>query len=84
MNIGTRIIYNPYTGTVLNNSLYEMSGSIRDDLRPERIEFIDLPYGYNENNFKTAIEYHVDVETKTIVVDAYIDPVTGEIIYNKS
>lgn len=82
MQIGTRIIYNPYTGTVLNNSLYQMEGDIRDDLRPDKIEFIDLPFGYNENHFDTAIQYHVDVETKSIVVDAYFDPEAGEIVYN--
>jgi len=80
MEIGYRVIFNPTTGTVLNNTLGEMSGQIQTDLRPETIEFIDLPYGYDENNFRTATRYHIDVNTRQIVVDEYYDIETGQFV----
>jgi hypothetical protein len=57
MEIGVRIIFNPETGTVLNNSIGEMSGTIRNDLRPERIDFIDVYFDYSENHFNSVIDY---------------------------
>lgn len=80
MLIGNRIIFNPETGTVLNFSLGEMSGGIEPDLRPETIDFIDLPFGYDENNFRYAIKYIVDVSTRQIVVLEYFDPETGQVV----
>lgn len=61
MEYGMRIIYDPQTGKVINKSLGEMQGDVQEGLRPSKIDFIDLPYGYNENNFKQAIAYHIDV-----------------------
>lgn len=57
---GKRIIYDKNTGKVLNGTFEEMEGELQEGLRPLEIDFIDLPYGYNDNNFKDAIEYHID------------------------
>lgn len=78
--IGMRIIYNPYTGTVLNNALSEMNGNIQDDLRPDRIEFIDLPYGYDENHFRNATKIKVDVNTREVIVLEYWDPQAQQLV----
>lgn len=80
MDIGKRIIFNPITGTVLNYSLGEMSGDIQSDLRPSSIDFIDLPMGYSDNHFDTAVSYHVDPSTKQIVVTQYWDTTTNTIV----
>ncbi|MGM0973425.1 MAG: hypothetical protein ACQEW2_10765 [Bacillota bacterium] len=80
MDIGRRIVFNPSTGTVLNGTLGEASGDIKDDLRPESIDFIDLPYGYNENNFALAVEYKVNLETRKIEIISYFDPQTGNVV----
>lgn len=72
MEIGKRVIFDKNTGKVLNGTFEEMSGSIEDNLRPLEIDFIDLPYGYDKNNFKEAIKYHVNIETREIVIDEYI------------
>ena len=76
---GLRIIYDPQTGKVLNYCMGEMSGDLQEGLRPDEISFIDLSFGYDENNFKQAESYHVDVtqpETAPIVdrivIDKYI------------
>jgi hypothetical protein len=74
MEIGKRILYNFETGYVLNNSLGEMSGDIREDLRPAEIGIIDLPYG--DTTLQDALTYHVDVVTKTIVIDTRREHVT--------
>lgn len=71
MEYGKRIIFDKSTGKVLNYCLEEMAGDLQEGLRPLEMDFIDLPFGYNENNFKEAIEYHVDIETKEIVIDKY-------------
>lgn len=80
MDIGTLIIYNGITGTILNNSLNEMSGTIQNDLRPDKIGFISLPYGYqvklNESTIipmSRLISYKINVDTKEIIVHSYLD-----------
>jgi len=78
MQIGTRIIYDAATGRVINGALGEMSGDIQEGLRPEKIDFIDLPYGYDDNNFRRAASYHIDVSkpktamlAERIIIDSY-------------
>lgn len=85
MEIGKRLIYNTETGFVLNNHLEEMSGELKDGLRFTSINYIDLPYGYNENNFKQAVMYHIDISklntndlTQIIVIDEYSSTVTAQ------
>lgn len=80
MTVGMRIIYNLETGKVLNNSLYEIYGETAHDIRPEQIGILDLPYGYNENNFKDALEYQIDVSksessplSERIIITEYIN-----------
>ncbi|WP_454053428.1 hypothetical protein [Clostridium sp. Marseille-Q7071] len=60
MQIGKRIIYDKNTGKILNYCLEEMAGDLQEGLRPKEIDFIDLPYDYNDNNFKEAINYYID------------------------
>ncbi|NFS06254.1 hypothetical protein FDE99_00385 [Clostridium botulinum] len=57
---GYRIIFDKQNGTVINNYI-NTEGYIPISHRPKEIDFLDLPYGYNENNFKEAIEYHIDI-----------------------
>lgn len=57
---GIRLIYDKTTGKILNNVL-DMQGDIAEWTRPKEIDVLDLPYDYNENNFKEAIEYRIDV-----------------------
>ncbi|ABS41142.1 hypothetical protein [Clostridium botulinum] len=61
MQFGKRLIFDKNTGVILNNSFGEIITTSNIDLRPKEIDFIDLPYSYNENNFKNAIEYHIDI-----------------------
>ena len=74
MQYGYRLIYDKKTGTILNGVLGEMSGDLQEGLRPKEIGYLDLPYGYDLNDFKNAIEYHIDVskiekaELKDIIV----------------
>lgn len=79
MQYGMRIIYCNQTGKVLNKSLGEMHGDVQEGLRPQSIDFIDLPYGYNDNNFKQATSFYVDVSKpkeaaipERIVITEYI------------
>ncbi|HAG44591.1 MAG TPA: hypothetical protein DCL31_16290 [Clostridium sp.] len=60
MRYGKRIIYDKNTGKILNYCLEEMVGDLQEGLRPKEIDFIDLPYDYNDNNFKEAINYYID------------------------
>ncbi|WP_125153085.1 hypothetical protein [Clostridium rectalis] len=74
MEIGKRIIFNKSTGTVLNDCLEErfdsgLTDEMVDNLRPKEIDYIDMEYG-NEI-LKNAIIYHVNVETKEIIIDKY-------------
>ena len=85
MEIGQRIIYDSQTGKVLNGMLGEMSGSIQEGLRPEKIDFIDLPFGYDDNNFRKAMTYRIDVSKsrtaplmERIVIDSYIQQPPNE------
>lgn len=85
MYIGLRIIYDKNTGKILNYCLEERfdNGLTEDkakEIRPLEIDYLDLPYGYNENNFKDAINYYIDTtkdKNKTelknlIVITEYI------------
>lgn len=80
MEYGIRLIYCKNTGKILNNTFGEMQGDLQEGLRPKEIEFLDIPYGYNENNFKNAINYYVDTTkdknktelTDLIVITEYI------------
>lgn len=74
MEVGKRIIFNPNTGTVLNNCLEAMSGELAEDIRPEIIDFIDLPFG--DATLQDAETYHIDVVSKQVVVDSMI-PLQG-------
>ncbi|NMM65505.1 hypothetical protein HBE96_23285 [Clostridium sp. P21] len=81
MQIGMRLIFDKQTGKILNGVLGEMQGDLQEGLRPAEIDFIDLPYGYNDNNFKEALEYHVDITKNKstasikdlIIIDKYIE-----------
>lgn len=85
MKYGVRLIYDKNTGRILNNVL-NMEGDIAEWTRPEEIDFVDLLYEYNDNNFKQAIEYHIDVskdkETTDlkdlIVITKYKEPIETE------
>ncbi|MBU5227865.1 hypothetical protein KQI36_14620 [Clostridium senegalense] len=79
---GQRIIFDKKTGFILNGTFGKMRGEyLSDNLRPEEIDFIDLPYDYDDNNFNEAIEYHIDIskdknitELKDlIIIDKYIE-----------
>ncbi|ASN68303.1 hypothetical protein 10S11_41 [uncultured Caudovirales phage] len=61
MEYGIRLIYCKNTGKILNNTFGEMQGDLQEGLRPKEIDYLDLPYGYNDNNFKDAVSYHIDV-----------------------
>lgn len=60
MEYGIRLIYCKNTGKILNNTFGEMRGDLQEGLRPLEIDYIDLPYGYNDNNFKDSINYYID------------------------
>lgn len=57
---GYRIIFDKQNGTVINDYI-NAEGYVPISHRPEEIDFIDLPYEYNDNNFKQALEYHIDI-----------------------
>lgn len=68
---GHRIIYDTKTGFVLNGTLNKMCGDLPTNYRPKEIEFIDLDY--DNEILENALEYHVDIATKQIIIDRYID-----------
>ncbi|WP_291560134.1 MULTISPECIES: hypothetical protein [unclassified Clostridium] len=75
MQIGKRIVYSKNTGKILNYCLEEMAGDLQEGLRPLEIDYLDLPYGYNDNNFKDAINYYIDTtkdKNKTELKDLII------------
>ncbi|WP_291579574.1 hypothetical protein [Clostridium sp. UBA6640] len=75
MKYGIRLIYCRNTGKILNNTFGEMTGDLQEGLRPKEIDFIDLPYNYNDNNFKEAINYYIDTtkdKSKTELKDLII------------
>lgn len=73
MQYGKRIVFNPITGQPLNYSLEEMSGSLQDGLRPEKIDFIDLPFG--DTTLNNVAIFHIDITTRKVVIDSMIpDP----------
>ncbi|OPA76730.1 hypothetical protein BVG16_16295 [Paenibacillus selenitireducens] len=85
MELGKRLIYDSQTGKILNGTFEEMAGSLQEGLRPLEIDFIDLPYGYAENNFRLASAYHIDVTkpkdapiVERIVIDGYVPQVPTE------
>lgn len=85
MQIGKRIIFDPSNGKVLNGTLEEKQGDLQEGLRPDEIDFIDLPFGYDENNFKQAASYHIDVSkpkeapiAQRIVIAEYIQQPSAE------
>ena len=78
MQIGSRIIFNKLTGKVLNGMFDErLDGGLTqvmiDEMRPNEIDFIDLEYG--DTTLVEVDQYHIDVETKTIVIDSKIEHV---------
>lgn len=85
MQMGRRLLYDAQTGKVLNGTLGEMRGDIQEGLRPQEIDYRDLPYGYSDNHFRDAESYHIDgSKPKTasvadrIVIDKYIQrEITG-------
>lgn len=82
---GYRIIFDKQNGIVINDYI-NAEGCVPISHRPREIDYIDLPYNYNENNFKEAIEYHVDIskdkestELKDlIVIDKYREHIETE------
>lgn len=71
MQIGYRIIYNKSNGQILYGVNYNCLGEFSDaveGLRPTEIDFIDLPYG--DKTLQDADKYHVDINTKQIVIDS--------------
>lgn len=65
---GIRLIYDKVTGKILNNVL-DMQGDIAEWTRPKEIDYIDLPYDYNDNNFKNALGYHIDISKNKETTD---------------
>ncbi|WP_425447720.1 hypothetical protein [Dethiothermospora halolimnae] len=61
MEYGIRLIYDKNTGKILNGTFSEMEGNVKEGLRPNKIDYLDLPFGYNDNNFKQAQKYRVDI-----------------------
>ncbi len=85
MKLGKRVIYDKSTGLVLNGYLEErfdsgLTEKMTKQVRSLEIDYIDLPYAYNDNNFKDAINYYIDTtkdKNKTelkdlIVITEYI------------
>ncbi|NEZ74242.1 hypothetical protein EXM56_02540 [Clostridium botulinum] len=81
MQIEKRIIFNKVTGTVLNGCLEErydsgLTEKMINDLRPKEIDYLDLEYG--STILKNVDTYHIDVETKEIVIDKYKEHIETE------
>ncbi|MBZ9635574.1 hypothetical protein [Clostridium sp. FP1] len=76
MEIGKRIIFDKLTGKVLNDTFEEMSGSLQEGLRPLEIDYLDLPFG--DITLKEVLSYHIDIITKSIVVDSKAEHVQTE------
>ncbi|RXI46256.1 hypothetical protein DP145_06665 [Clostridium tetani] len=66
MYLGKMLIYNKETGNILNGCLKErfdsgLTEEMIKELRPNEVGVLKLPYDYDENNFKEALEYHIDI-----------------------
>lgn len=74
MYLGKMIVYNKETGLVLNDSFDKRQddglteGRIKE-LRPNEVGVLNLPYEYNDNNFKEALEYHIDISKNKNTTD---------------
>ncbi|BDR73320.1 hypothetical protein K144316041_20280 [Clostridium tetani] len=74
MYLGKMLIYNKETGKILNGCLKERfdSGLTKEmikELRPNEAGVLNLPHDYNGNNFKEALEYHIDVSKNKETTD---------------
>lgn len=76
MEYGKRIIYDKAIGKVLNGTFEEMAGNLQEGLRPTEIDFIDLPFG--DKILQDVDQYHIDVATKTIVIDSRLPHIETE------
>jgi len=76
MQYGKRIIFDKQTGKVLNGCFEEMQGDLQEGLRPLEIDFVDLEFG--DKTLSEAIEYHIDVVSKKIIVTKYIEHIQTE------
>ena len=81
MEMGKRIIYNKLNGRVLNSELDEridsgLTEEMFNNMRPIEIDFIDLPYG--DTTLYEVEQYHIDIETKTIIIDSRMPHVQTE------
>ncbi len=68
MNYGKRIIFDKQTGFIINKYI-NIEGDINKKCRPNEIDFIDV--AFNGTSLENAEEYHVDINTKEIVIDKY-------------
>ncbi|MBU3145397.1 hypothetical protein [Clostridium sp. CF012] len=76
MEYGKRIIFDKLTGKVLDNCFGEMSGDLQEGLRPLEIDFVDLKYG--DITLQEVAEYHIEIATKTIIIDSKIEHIQTE------
>ena len=67
MKIGKRIYYNQYGKMILESGQRE--GEIQPRIENEIISYIDLDF--DDNTLDNVLEYHIDIETKQIVIDKY-------------
>lgn len=77
---GKRLLYNKKNGQIINMHL-NSEGDIKEEFRPKEIDYIDLPFGYENEKLKNVEFYHIDIskdKNKTnideiIIIDKYME-----------
>ena len=75
---GKRFIYDKKNGQIINMHL-SSEGNIKSEYRPLEIDFIDLPFNYENEKLKNVELYHIDISKdknktnidKMIIIDKY-------------
>lgn len=65
MKVGNRIYFNQNSEII--HVAWKCEGDVKTHLENEVISYIDLDYG--DKTIENAIEWHIDIENKKIVVD---------------
>jgi len=68
IKIGKRIIFDSTTGRIVVE-FSEMEGNMPDREAINKLDFIDLEFGYEADKFALAKSYHIDPTTKEVVFD---------------
>lgn len=70
---GRRILFDSVTGSIIVDFGEVYACSDGSSIRPtiNAIDYVDLEYGYEKENFNKVKKYHIDPTTKKVVFDEF-------------